>query len=238
MENPSPRRLWPLLLFAVCSLLALWPALLALHKFCERYDWRYFEALTEMSRRAVVFYHELPMWNPYSCGGEVGIANPQSLDAAPTFLLILLFGTAAGYKLSLVLYAFLAMTGTYLLCRKYSLSVLPATVAAVAYGLNGYHALHFSAGHVSFLGVTLFPLLLYCYERALDEAQWVIPTGLCSAWIAMLGGTFTPPLAAELLLLWGVLCSIERRSLRPLALLVLSALVALLSSAIRMLPVL
>ena len=22
------------------------------------------EALTEMSRRAVVFYHELPMWNP------------------------------------------------------------------------------------------------------------------------------------------------------------------------------
>lgn len=238
MENPSPRRLWPLLLFAVCSLLALWPALLALHKFCERYDWRYFEALTEMSRRAVVFYHELPMWNPYSCGGEVGIANPQSLDAAPTFLLILLFGTAAGYKLSLVLYAFLAMTGTYLLCRKYSLSVLPATVAAVAYGLNGYHALHFSAGHVSFLGVTLFPLLLYCYERALDEAQWVIPTGLCSAWIAVLGGTFTPPLAAELLLLWGVLCSIERRSLRPLALLVLSALVALLSSAIRMLPVL
>ena len=45
-----------------------------------------------MSRRAVVFYHELPMWNPATAAVVKSESlNPQSLDAAPTFLLILLF---------------------------------------------------------------------------------------------------------------------------------------------------
>src|SRR5207245_349948 len=87
--------------------------LLAGGLFSSRYDWRYFESMGEISRRCVLWYHEAPLWNPYSCGGEVGLANPQSLDVAPTFLLLLLFGTALGYKLALTCYYFCALDGTY-----------------------------------------------------------------------------------------------------------------------------
>ncbi len=238
MANSTPSKLWPIALFAVCATLALWPALSALHMFSERYDWRYFEAMGEMSRRAVLFYHQAPLWNPYSCGGEVGIANPQSLDAAPTFVFVLLFGTAAGYKLALLLYTFLAMLGTYLIGRRFALSQISATVSALGYGLSGYLALHFSEGHVTFWGVSLFPLLLYSYDRALDETEWIIPTGFFAAWIAVLGGTFTPPMAAELLLLWAIVAAVQRRSVAPFGLLGIAAVTALAASAVRMFPVL
>jgi hypothetical protein len=242
MDAPRPAsrlaRALPLLLFALCAAAALAPALGSLQLFSARYDWRYFEAMGEISRRAVLYYHEAPLWNPYSCGGEVALANPQSLDAAPSFLLLLLFGTAAGYKLGLLLYTFLAMHGCFCLGRRLGLGIVGATVAALGFGLSGYLALHFSEGHVTFIGIALFPYLLWSFDRALDEIEWIIPTGLFAAWIALLGGTFTPPMAAELLLLWAVMAAIGRRSLRPLGLLAVAGAVALCAGAVRMFPVL
>lgn len=228
----------PLLLFALCAVAALLPALRAMPLFSSRYDWRYFEAMGEISRRAVLFYREAPLWNPYSCGGEVALANPQSLDAAPSFLLLLLFGTAPGYKLSLVLYTFLAMHGTFCLGRRLGLGSAGASLASLGFGLSGYLAMHFAQGHMTFVGIALFPYLLWSFDRALDEIEWIIPTGLFAAWIALLGGTFTPPMAAELLLLWAAMAAIGRRSLRPLGLLAVAGFVALCAGALRMFPVL
>lgn len=228
----------PLLLFALCAVAALLPALRAMPLFSSRYDWRYFEAMGEISRRAVLFYREAPLWNPYSCGGEVALANPQSLDAAPSFLLLLLFGTAPGYKLSLVLYTFLAMHGTFCLGRRLGLGSAGASLASLGFGLSGYLAMHFAQGHMTFVGIALFPYLLWAFDRALDEIEWIIPTGLFAAWIALLGGTFTPPMAAELLVLWAAMAAIGRRSLRPFGLLALAGVVALCAGALRMFPVL
>jgi hypothetical protein len=70
--------------FLVAALLALGPAFQDAGRYALRYDWRYFEAMGEISRRAVLWWHQAPLWNPYSCGGEVALANPQSLDAAPS----------------------------------------------------------------------------------------------------------------------------------------------------------
>ena len=88
------QRLWPWGLFIALVLVALGPALASGPLWSSRYDWRYFETMTEMARRTVADYHQAPLWNPYSCGGEVGLANPQAMDGAPTFLLVLLLGTA------------------------------------------------------------------------------------------------------------------------------------------------
>src|SRR5688572_12789442 len=96
-----PLRFLPPILFVVLIVAALWPALAAGPLLSSRYDWRYFESMAEVARRTVAWYGEVPLWNPYSCGGEVDLANPQSLDGAPTFLLTLLFGTAWGFKLAM-----------------------------------------------------------------------------------------------------------------------------------------
>jgi hypothetical protein len=228
----------PTLLYVACAFAALTPAFASPSLFADRYDWRYFEAMGEMSRRSVSWWHQVALWNPYSCGGEVGLANPQSLDFAPTFLLVLLFGVAVGYKLALAVYYFCAMDGTRRLARRFGVSRAGAVLSGLGFGLSGYLALHWSEGHFTFLGVSLFPYLLLCYDRALDAIEWIIPTGLVACWIAVDGGTFTPPMAGELLLLWGTLESIKRKSLKPLLLLPSAGVVALVVGAVRMFPVL
>ena len=116
---------WALLLAAI----ALWPALSQGGSWSSRYDWRYFETMTELARRTVLWYREVPLWNPYSCGGEVGLANPQSMDGAPTFLLVLLFGTPWGLKLGMLLYLALGIFGTALLARRLDLGWTGSVVA-------------------------------------------------------------------------------------------------------------
>lgn len=228
----------PTLCFVLVALAALAAVLAQGPLFTDRYDWHYFESMGEMARRAVLWYHQAPLWNPYSCGGEVDLANPQSLSASPSFLLVLLFGTALGYKLSLVLYYTLAMDGGYRLARRLGASPIGAALAGLGYGLSGYLGMHFSSGHVTFWGVALYPYLLLCFDRALDAWEWALPCGLVAAWIACHGGTFTPPMAGELLLVWAVVAAVQRRSARPLALLALAGVVALAVGAVRMLPVL
>ena len=236
--TPRWTRIVPPLVLALVALAAMATALAKGSLLSIRYDWKYFESMGEISRRSVLWYHQAPLWNPYSCGGEVGLANPQSLDAAPTFLLVLLFGVGLGYKLGLLLYHFVALDGMYRLSRRFGLSIEGALLAALGFGLSGYFALHFSQGHVTFIGATLYPYLLLCYDRAVDEIEWAIPTGLVAAWILSLGGTFTPPMAAELLLVWATVRAVERRSARPFALLAIAAVVAFACLAVRLLPVL
>ena len=237
----SPGRgssLLPTLLLVACAFGALAPAWTSSHLLADRYDWRYFDAMGEISRRSVAWYHEAPLWNPYSCGGEVALANPQSLDAAPTFLLVVLFGVALGYKLAFAFYIFCALDGTRRLALRLGISATGSLLSALGFGLSGYCALRFSEGQVTFIGITLFPYLLLFFDRSLDEIEWAIPTGIIAAWIALLGGTFTPPMAAQVLLLWAVMAVFKRRTIVPIALLGLAGMVALTVGAVRMLPVL
>lgn len=237
MKLPAPlARFAPTLCFALLALAAFAAVLIWGPLFADRYDWHYFESMGEMARRTVLWYHQAPLWNPYSCGGEVGLANPQSLSASPSFLLVLLFGTALGYKLGLVLYYTLALDGGFRLARRLGVSPLGAALAGLGYGFSGYLGLRFASGHVSFWGVALYPYLLLCFDRALDAWEWTIPCGLVIAWIVGQGGTFPTPMAGELLFLWAAVAVVQRRSARPLLLLALAAAVALVVGAARVLP--
>src|SRR5207248_2428941 len=80
------------------------------------------------------WFHQVPLWNPWTCGGQVYLANPQSLVAQPTFVLPLLFGTALGTKLLLVAYFFFAFDGLYRLGRAHGLSIAAARLASVLFG--------------------------------------------------------------------------------------------------------
>jgi len=55
-------------------------------RFPGSYDWRYFVASLEAARHSWVWFRQVPLWNPYACGGEVGLANPQSLAVSPLAL--------------------------------------------------------------------------------------------------------------------------------------------------------
>src|SRR5690349_10362227 len=108
--------LWLALAFAVCAATFRHP-----ENFASSYDWRLFQTWLEAGRRSVLWYHQFPLWNPWTCGGQVYLANPQSLVATPTFPLVLFFGTALGAKLTLVAYYFCAFDGMYRVARSYDI---------------------------------------------------------------------------------------------------------------------
>lgn len=242
---------WLIAGLALCfALVALWPTIRSGDSWSSRYDWRYFETMSEMARRSVLWYRELPLWNPYSCGGEVGLANPQSLEGSPTFLLVLLFGTPLGFKLSMLVYLTLGIFGMALLARRLDIGWTGSIVAGLSFGLSGYHALHLAVGHINFAGALLYPLLLYFFIRSTEDLRHLIWAGAVAGWIASLGGTFTPAMAGEVLILWATMQALWpmeseqhtgsrlRDGLRVYGLLVALGLLALCLSAYRMLPTL
>lgn len=206
--------------------------------FASSYDWRLFETWLEAGRRTVLWYHQFPLWNPWTCGGQVYLANPQSLVATPTFPLVLLFGTALGCKLTLVAYYFCAFDGMHRLARSYELAPPSAILAAILFGTGGWLALHFAEGHCTFFGAALFPYAMYFYRRARTELEWAIPLGFIAAWIVGDGGTSTPPMCMVILATLAAIDCVARRSLRPLAPLPLAAAVAFAVGALRVLPAL
>lgn len=228
-------RLLPLLwvVLALAAVAATWvePA-----RWAHPYDWRYFESLLEVARRTVSWYGQMPLWNPYQCGGEVLLANPQSELASPTFLFSLVFGTAVGIKLSLWVYWFCAFDGGFRLAKSHGLSTVASMLAAILYGGTGWLALHVASGHSNFASAALFPYLLLFYRRALDEWEWAIPMGAIAAWIVALGGTSTPAMAAVLLATVATMDAVSRRSAKPYLVLVLGAAAALAIGAVRILP--
>jgi hypothetical protein len=226
------------LLFLALAFLAVAPVFRFPSLFAGQYDWRYFESWIEVGRRSLVWWHQVPLWNPYGCGGEVLLANPQSMVASPLFVLSLAFGTALGLKLALVVYYFCAFDGMYRLARSWELSRAGALLASVLFGGGGWLALHISSGHVNFASAALFPYLILCYRRGVRALAWAIPLGAVAAWIVADGGTSTPAMAAVLLVTLAAIDAVQLRSARPFAVLLAGGACGALLCAARLLPAL
>lgn len=241
-EGWPPR--WLITVILVGTALALVAPMMRFpSRWAEPYDWRYFQAMEEVFRISVTTFHQVPLWNPYACGGEVALANPQSTVAVPTFLLSLAFGTPLGLRLALLVYFLAALHGTWLLGRALGASRAGALVAALAFVGCGWFAMHLSSGHVNFAGAALYPYLIYFFLRAsrADERGgwiWVIPAAAMVAWMAGLGGTYTVPMAVVLVGTWAVAESMVRRTPRPILVAAALGLLALALGAARFLPLL
>ena len=235
-SETSRRERWFPLAFLLLAFVVLAPLFSHPLRYADKSDWNHFQAFLEVARRSVVWWHQAPLWNPYGCGGEVLLANPQSEVAAPTFLLSLLFGTALGVKLSLVVYLFCGFDGMYRLSRRLGVQSAGALLSSVLFGMGGWMALHLLVGHTNFASAMLFPYLLLFYSRALDDRYWTIAVGAVAAWIVGLGGTTTPAMAMVLLFTIATIDAIGKRSLLPYGVLVLSTVCATLIGAVRLFP--
>ena len=234
-RSPSWDR-WLPIAFLALAFATLGPLFLHPFSFADKSDWRYFQTITEVARRSVIWWHQIPLWNPYGCGGEVLLANPQSEVAAPTFLLSLVFGTALGTKLALVVYFFCALDGMYRLSRNLEIAPFGALLSSVLFGCGGWLALHTLVGHTNFASVGLFPYLVLFYRRSLEDRYYTAAVGGIAAWIIGLGGTSTPAWALILLLTVALTDVVSSRSLVPLKVLALSAGFAIGLSAYRLFP--
>src|SRR5262249_30181665 len=121
-----------------------WPMIAAWHA-TQFGDGQYFHKLVEAFRVSIVHHHELPMWDPYECGGRPLWDNPQGLAGAPLIWLAVFIGTTATMKLWYVAHTAIGFVSMWLLCREELKVSRPAAfAAAVAWACCGFNMHHLS----------------------------------------------------------------------------------------------
>jgi len=199
--TPRLRALGLALLSFGVAVYGWWPALAA-YKNTQGGDGQYFHKLVEAGRVAVAHHHELPLWDPYECGGRPLWDNPQSLVAAPLIWLALVLGTTATMKLWYIAHTAAGFASMWLLCRKeVGVSAGAAFAASLGWACGGFHMHHFSGGHAAFVTFELMPLALLLWRRADHDDRAAIGVGLLVALLGFEGGAL--PLLYVAVLLGG-----------------------------------
>ncbi|MBI1388471.1 MAG: hypothetical protein GC154_08485 [bacterium] len=125
-----------------------------------------------------------PYWNPYTHGGAPLLANVQSAVFYPFDLLLFAFPMERFYGLSLLLHLWIAGVGAYAFARVAGATQLPAVLAGVAYGLNGFTMIHIPFGnHLTYVAAAWVPWMFwaatgYLFSDGNRLAWWLAGTAI------------------------------------------------------------
>jgi hypothetical protein len=181
--------------FFVIAAQAKWPMLAQAGYLNDFRDAQYFTLFEEAARISVTRFHELPLWNPYYCGGIAGLGIPSARFVSPTFLLTLAFGTLRADALIAVAMTVVGLEGTYRYVRARGAGTGAAMLAAPIFALSGIFAHTMTMAWTNFLGFELVPWALLGIRQALrGSRRGVVLAGLAVAWMIGLGGTYSGPL--------------------------------------------
>jgi hypothetical protein len=198
--------------------------------------------LAEVSYPAQKFFADsvrtgnLPQWTPYLGSGIPFLAEPRTGAWYPLHWPFFLIGITPRVMVwELVLHAFLALCGAYLLGRKLFGARGPALLGAVLYAWSGFFAAH-STGLGQFESAALLPWLLWAAMTALESGavRWI-------AWCSLIGGLIVlagdgPSSLESLLTLLFVTIALRTPWKRALDVIAPAAILAGLLGAIVILP--
>ena len=174
-------------------LLALWVwgVIIARYPASGGGDGPFFFRLVEAAKISVSRWRELPLWNPYECGGVPLWDNPQSIISAPLVLLLQPFDTATTIGVWVMLHVTAGFVGTWLFSRgELGVSRLAAFVASCLFAFSVSHSNHLSGGHTAFAAFELTPLALFFWRRAETDRRMAIGLGLLVANMLYGGGVY------------------------------------------------
>jgi len=120
--------------------------------------------------REAMLSGEFPYWSPFYGGGQPLAANPAYELFYPPQWLILLPDFQLGFTLHIVVHAFIAAIGMFLLLRSFRLGASPAAFGALAFVLGGAYLSLFQLLPFLF-EVTWMPLLFLFVRRWLLERR-------------------------------------------------------------------
>jgi len=158
---------YQVLIFLILSLIFTLPLILTGENLGIQ-DWDHQLAFLESARKTMLDYHQLPLWNPYHCGGMAGIGHPQSNIISITFLFVLFFGTVIGVKISIFFHYWLLAFGMYFFARYFKISKIGSLIASIITTFGGVLSSALGAGMLPFLSFSYVPITLYLYLNTLN----------------------------------------------------------------------
>ena len=215
-----------------------YPVLSRLGHIGTVWDWPEFVIRYWVAYYSVYHFHQLPLWNPYSCGGMPLLAHPSSQIMTPLFLLPLLSGPFTGIDLQIPAHLAIAWSGGYVLGRVLGMGPMGRLTCASIFPASSWFYLHIGVGHLNFLPTAYLPwvaalVLIGAGRQSLGP--WAL-AGLVLAIMFGEGGVYQPTQAAMVAMLIALWLALARRSWRPIVGIALMAAFGLGFGAIKLLP--
>ena len=193
---------------------------------------------------------DLPLWDPFHCGGVTSLGNPESQHFAPwVMLLALVIGSTLTTKVLLLVHAALGAAGAYYYARRrHGLHVVAACLVAGAWAGSGFFSWQMAGGHFTFVPYYLIPWLLLVWRRCLTDLRYVPAVALILGAMIFEAGTYPVPhallaMALDLALAFAPGTRSEPGARVPITLrraaghITLAALLTLLLTTVRWLPI-
>ncbi len=221
-------------LFAILALAYGWQILRFRNHF-GLHDWDFTFFLHQYWHIAIFSFKQVPLWNPYICGGMPFIGRPDVSVLPFPIIFVSLFGVMAGLRIMALFYIFLAMTGMFCLCRFFRIKTLPAMIASIIFSMNGCFALRVMAGHLGWLSAAYLPWIFLFYLKGLKKARYVFLSSVFLAFTA-LEGSHILIFTAVFLSVFSFLYSFQQKTIRPLLALALALMFCVLFSGPKLFP--
>lgn len=224
---------------AVCFAVAFtWPILGRLARigiaddWCEHLepDWAAFYTISH--------FHQVPLWNPYRCGGMPLLAHPLSLCVSPLFLVQIIFGPFVGVNLQIPIHIGIGWIGGYVLGRCLGLGRVGSVACASIFSASSWFYLHIAVGHLEYLPTMYMPLTLAMVWLGAQRHRllpWVV-AGLLLAVTLGEGGVYQCTRVMIFASLLALYLAIANRSLWPIWGMAVFGLSSIGFAAIKLLP--
>ena len=173
-------------------------------------DWQFFQFFEEVARKTILEFRQFPIWDPYYCGGQTLVGNPQTTYLVPTLPLVLLFGTTMGMRLSIFVVLVVGCEGGWRLVRQLGMGRAAALVGALAFPLFGRTWGWLTDGQYGLHGTVLETWILYGFVRGIDRPAALATGGAFLAWLLAFRGIQPGPQMALALGLWAAMESVTR----------------------------
>lgn len=213
-----------------------------------RHDWDRAESHRYLVQKAILRFHELPLWNPYACGGfsAWGAFEGDPVVVAPWLPAYLLLALPVAIRVEVVASTLWGALGAWLLASRFTRSQAARAFVAVLFVVNSRWTLQLAAGHTAHLVYAWMPWALFLFDRAVGAQAALGPprpwsaawTGASLAMMVYTGGLVPLSHTVIALACYAALLSATTRSARPLGVLALAGLVTVGLAAPKLFPIL
>jgi hypothetical protein len=202
------------------------------------HDWDQHLFYEGAARTSILNYHQVPLWNPYQCGGNVLLANPQSSFLSIHFPLTLIVGEVVATKLAILLYLFIGLLGMWYLCRKLDFGPITSYTPPIILFLSGVYAVRMTVGHTNWYYLAFIPWLFLCYLKTKETNRYIIPSSFLLALIFFGGGLHPFVITALILATYATIEAIQKKKVKSIITIFLLLLLFIPFAAIKLVPTL
>ena len=200
------------------------------------HDWDQHLFYEGAARETILTFHQFPLWNPWQCGGNVLLANPQSSFLSLHFPLTLLLGEVIAMKIAIILYLFIGLLGMWFVSQKLNIKGLASYFPPVILMLSGLYAVRMTVGHTNWYHLAWIPWIFFFLLKSKDNLINVIPASFFLALIFLGGGIHPFIFTVLILVVYTFFSAIKDKNLHLLKVLAILFLLWMPLAAIKLAP--